>query len=89
MSTKKVPGMEEAHKSLSEYAHPNWKGVMMLYSNIDRGKHVIYFGRGLKPQENIAGSISSAMLASMLLFELLYNKISDGMPAYLKGLEQL
>jgi hypothetical protein len=45
---KKMPGFEEAYNSLSEAAHPNWRGVSGLYSKIDRENFVVHY-----PQENL------------------------------------
>jgi hypothetical protein len=86
---KKVQGIEQVHKSLSEYAHPNWKGVMMLYSQTDREKYITYFGRDLVNKDGHIASISAAIMGSVGLFEHLYNKIADEMPGYVETLEKL
>ena len=45
---RKMPGFEAAYGSLSEYSHPNWRGVSGLYSKIDRENFTVYYGRGFR-----------------------------------------
>lgn len=85
---KEVEGLEKVYNAMSEYAHPNWKGVLGLYSKLDRDNHVAHFGRMREP-EKIEGSILSALVGTMLLFEHQYNKIGDAMPDYLATLDKL
>jgi hypothetical protein len=85
---KKMPGFEAAYNSLSEYAHPNWRGVSGLYTKIDRENFTVYYGRGLRavPAGN---EMANALIGGLLTFEAGYNKIADAMPAFLGELEKL
>jgi hypothetical protein len=85
---KKVPGFEAAYNSLSEYAHPNWRGVSGLYSKIDRENFTVHYGRGLRA--DLAGNeMVNALIGGLLTFQAGYNKIADAMPAFLAELEKL
>jgi hypothetical protein len=86
---KAVPGVRKSYDILSEIAHPNWRGVFGMYAKTDEGKFTAVFGRGLWSTEAIKGAIVSALLGALRLFELAYNKISDGMPEFLAELESI
>ncbi len=84
---KKMPGFEAAYNSLSEYAHPNWRGVSGLYSKIDRENFTVYYGRGLRA-ELARNQLVNALIGGLLTFHDGYNKIADAMPAFLAELEK-
>lgn len=86
---KKVPGVLSTYESLSEIAHPNWWGVVGLYSKTDEPNFTTYFGRGLRGADSSRSRISSAMLGSIGAFEYAYNQISNLMPAFLTELESI
>jgi hypothetical protein len=85
---KQMPGFEAAYHSLSEYAHPNWRGVSGLYANIDRENFTVHYGRGLRA-EPAGNEMANALVGGLLTFEAGYNKIADAMPAFLAELETL
>jgi hypothetical protein len=85
---KQIPGFEAAYHSLSEYAHPNWRGVSGLYSSIDRENFAVHYRRG--PRADLAGNeMANALVGGLLTFQAGYNKIADAMPAFLDELEKL
>jgi hypothetical protein len=84
---KKMPGFEAAYNSLSEYAHPNWRGVSGLYSKIDRENFTVHYGRGFQA-ERAGNQLANALIGGLLTFEDGYNKIADVMPAFLAELEK-
>jgi hypothetical protein len=86
---KKVPGVRANYDSLSEFAHPNWSGVVGLYTKTDTKKFITYFGRGLRGADSTRRMIANAMLGSLGLFEYAYNRISTTMPAFLAELESI
>lgn len=84
--TKTIEGARQTYESLSEFAHPNWRGVLGLYSKIDRQKFITYFGRGIGgPLAKY--QITTALCAAMGTFEYAYNAIGDGMPQWISELE--
>jgi len=88
-ANEEFEGLDKIYAELSEYAHPNWKGVMGLYSKLDRENHRARFGREFVGYERIKSRILSALLIAAILFKHRYNKISDDMPDYLKTLEPI
>ncbi|MBZ9988161.1 hypothetical protein LB572_13770 [Mesorhizobium sp. BH1-1-5] len=86
---KAVPGVRASYDSLSEIAHPNWSGVAGLYSKPDPPRYLTDFGRGLRDTKGTADMIANALLGSLGLFELAYNRISEAMPEFLAELEPI
>lgn len=86
---KRVPGVRHAYDSLSEFAHPNWRGVLGLFSRTDEVEFTTYFGRGLRGLEGNRETVANLLVTSVSLFEYAYNKISDAMPGFLAELEQI
>lgn len=86
---KEIPGVMASYDSLSEIAHPNWSGVVGLYSRADQKTFITYFGRGLHAADRTRENIANAMLGSLGAFEFAYNRISDLMPAFLTELESI
>ena len=85
---KRIPGARASYDSLSEIAHPNWRGVFGLYAETDRANYISYFGRALGDTATRAtGAILNSMLGSLGAFEYAYNKISELMPGFLAELE--
>jgi hypothetical protein len=85
---KTIDGARQTYESLSEFSHPNWRGVMGLYSRTDKEKFITYFGHGF------GGSlakhqIAAALCAALGVFEYAYNAISDAMPQWISELEPL
>lgn len=85
---RKMPGFQDAYNSLSEAAHPNWRGVSGLYSKIDRENFVVHYGRGFNTERS-GNQLVNALIGSLLTFEDGYNKIADAMPVFLGELEKL
>jgi hypothetical protein len=85
---KIVSGARATYDSLSEYAHPNWRGVVGLYSKTDAKNFITYFGRALQP-EAPKGQIASALSAALAMFEYTYNVIADELPKFLSELESI
>lgn len=86
---KEIPGVMASYDSLSEIVHPNWSGVVGLYSKADQKNFITYFGRGLHAADRTREQISNAMLGSLGAFEYAYNRISDLMPPFLAELESI
>jgi hypothetical protein len=75
---KTVPGVRKSYDILSEIAHPNWGGVFGMYAKTDEAKFTAHFGRGLRSTEGTKRAVVNALLGALGLFELTYNRISDG-----------
>lgn len=86
---KTIPGVRACYDILSEYSHPNWRGVCGLFSYADERQLITYFGRGLTGTENIRTTVLKALLDSLGLFEYAYDRISKSLPAFIAELESL
>src|SRR5260370_40857585 len=86
---KRIPGVLSSYASLSEIAHPNWRGVAGLYSKNDEPNFIAYFGRGLHSADSSRGMITNAMLGSLGAFEYAYNRISELLLAFLAELQSI
>jgi hypothetical protein len=84
---RELPGFDEAYNLLSEFAHPNWLGVVGLYSKHDAENFRTEFGRGLHAQRGTR--LAHALALGLATFEVGYDKITDAMPAFLAELEKL
>ena len=42
--TKTIPAFRSSYDNLSEYAHPNWSGLLGSYGSIDRENHELHLG---------------------------------------------
>jgi hypothetical protein len=85
---KEIPGFLAAYESLSEYAHPNWRGVSGLYSKIDRDNFTVNFGRGFRADQ-AGGQLADALVGGLLAFHGAYNQIADIMPVWVAELDKI
>jgi hypothetical protein len=83
-----IPGVLKNYDYLSEFAHPNWHGVSLLYSEIDPPNFMTYFGKNLRGGNN-KELTARLLVGSLGLFEHAYNSISDQMPGYLDELQKI
>jgi hypothetical protein len=85
---KQIPEARTRYDQLSEFAHPNWSGVLGLFSVTDSTTYTTTFGRGLRRTPTAAKEQAAMTLCAFLeLFEHAYNAISDELPNYLSELE--
>lgn len=85
---KTFPGFGAAYGALSEYVHPNWRGVTGLYSKFDEKNYLAYFGRELR-EGGTPGELAHMLVSGLITFEYAYNKIAELMPAWIAELESL
>jgi hypothetical protein len=84
---RQFPGVRARYDELSEFAHPNWSGVLGLFSVTDHETYTTQFGRGLRRTPSAAKETAGAALTAYLeLFEHAYNSISDTLPEFLEEL---
>jgi hypothetical protein len=85
---RKIPEVRTRYDQLSEFAHPDWSGVLGLFSVTNRTTYTTLFGRGLRRTPAAAKEQAAGTLHAFLeLFEHAYNSISDELPNYLRELE--
>jgi hypothetical protein len=67
---KDFPGFRRSYEDLSEYAHPNWCGVLGAFSELDAKTHTVAFGAfdRVPATTNISG-----LVAALVVAEYVYN----------------
>lgn len=80
---KDLKGFSHQYGMLSEYAHPNWAGTVLLYSKTDTETGVTDFGQNLRRADSTKQLGAINLLVALELFESSYNRISDTLPAFI------
>jgi hypothetical protein len=79
---KDIEGFSHQYGVLSEYAHTNWAGTVLLYSDTDKQTAITDFEQYMRnavPTKVIgAGNLSAALR----MFQSRYNRISDLLPSF-------
>lgn len=79
---RQFEGQKESYADLSEYAHPNWFGVMSLYGKLDEE------GRCLNLQwpelGTRVGEGLPLLCSALMLFKFYYDETSKVLPAFIK-----
>jgi hypothetical protein len=84
-----LSGVWNNYESLSEFAHPNWRGALGIYGKEDRERQVVSFGRAIRNPERHARVIANGLQGSLGAFEYAYNKISDTIPLFVAELAKV
>jgi len=79
---KDIEGFSRQYGILSEYAHPNWAGTVLLYSNHDPKNRLTEFGQNIRKGENTKGIGVLNLSVALAMFELSYNGIADIVPGF-------
>ena len=86
---RRFESSQRNYEHLSEFAHPNWGGVLGLFSRTDNDRFTTYFGRF---EERIAGPRSTgvmALAASLSVFRYDYLRAARVNEGWLSELEPL
>ena len=83
-ANKTVRGIKRGYESLSEIAHPNWKGTAGLYLEHDRVNLKTRVGKNLRRSELATKEGLSSLIYSLMMFEYAYNRATDLMPQFIK-----
>jgi hypothetical protein len=81
---KDIEGFSHQYGVLGEYAHPNWAGTVLLYSDTDKQTAITDFGQYMRnavPTKVIGAGNRSAALR---MFQSRYNRISDLLPSFIR-----
>ena len=80
---KDIEGFSHQYGVLSEYAHPNWAGTVLLYSSTNRQKAITDFGQNMRKAENAKAVGVVNLSVALKMFQTKYNRISDLIPAFI------
>jgi hypothetical protein len=81
---KKIYGFRKQYERLSEFAHPNWSGSVLLFSKPEEKYGIAHFGENMRA-EGEARFIGLGNLASALdIFLLSYNSVTEVSPEFVR-----
>ena len=86
---KRIEGVSRVYDHLSEYAHPNWGGVSLLFSRIDYDQYITYFGKFEGRTDGARMHALNALVGGLEIFDFEYNRLADVIKDWLPELEQL
>jgi hypothetical protein len=84
---KDIEGFSHQYGVLSEYAHPNWAGTVLLYSSTNKQKAITDFGQNMRKAENAEAIGVGNLGVALKMFHVKYNRISDLIPAFISVCE--
>jgi hypothetical protein len=73
--SKTIPEYRSSYDSLSEYAHPNWSGLLGIFGRIDQDKHELFLGFRDDSPAMLAGA--SVLAATLDVFKHYYNGMTQ------------
>ena len=79
---KDIPGFSRQYGMLSEYAHPNWAGTVLLYAKHDAGKRVTDFGQNIRKGDATRGIGIVNLSVALAMFERSYDRVGELLPAF-------
>lgn len=85
---KDIEGFRQQYDGLSEFAHPNWAGISLLYARPDSVNRWTDFGANIRGTDNprLIGVVNLSVALAM--FERSYGKIADLMPGFISLCER-
>jgi len=86
---KDIVGYSHQYGVLSEYAHPNWAGTVLLYSNTNKETAITDFGQNIRSAENAKAVGVVSLSVALKMFHARYNRISDLLPAFISVCENV
>jgi hypothetical protein len=81
---KDIEGFKHQYGILSEYAHPNWAGTVLLYAKHDPENGLTNFGRNIRKEHSTRLMGVCNLSVALAMFETSYNRITDLIPAFIK-----
>jgi hypothetical protein len=72
---KTIPGFESSYNWLSEFAHPNWAGMLGAFGEIDRESFELLLGPNQRTSAFSTGV--NALSGSLLVFHHFYNGMAE------------
>ncbi|MBI3015827.1 MAG: hypothetical protein HYY65_12415 [Candidatus Tectomicrobia bacterium] len=85
---QEIPSFRREYEALSQIAHPNWCGTMMLYSRPNTEKIWTDFGKHVRDNESVVKVGLINLNAGLQIFEYAYNQIVDLMPRFIEICEK-
>jgi hypothetical protein len=71
-----VPGFRQRYERLSEFAHPNWAGTVLLFSKFEKLGTVAEFGEAVRSADSVKLIALGNLSGALILFEGSYDLIT-------------
>jgi hypothetical protein len=81
---KDIEGFSRQYGILSEYAHPNWAGTVLLFAKHDPENRLTDFGQNVRKEANTKRIGICNLSVALAMFETSYNRIADLIPTFSK-----
>jgi hypothetical protein len=81
---KDIEGFSHQYGILSEYAHPNWAGTVLLYAKPDPENRLTEFGQNIRKGDSTKRIGVCNLSVALAMFERSYNRITDLLAAFTK-----
>lgn len=81
---KEIEGFSHQYGVLSEYAHPNWAGTVLLYAKHDPENRLTDFGQNIRTADSTKCIGVMNLSVALAMFETSYNRITALIPAFTK-----
>jgi hypothetical protein len=85
---KDIKGFSHQYGVLSEYAHPNWAGTVLLYAKHDAENQFTDFGQNLRKEESTKRIGACNLTVALAIFENAYNRVTDLIPTFTRLCER-
>jgi hypothetical protein len=85
---KDIEGYSHQYGILSEYAHPNWAGTVLLYAKHDPATAVTAFGQNIRKGDSSKIIGVGNLRVALAMFERSYNRIADLIPNFIELCEK-
>jgi hypothetical protein len=79
---KTIPGFRHQYDWLSEFAHPNWAGTVLLFSKREDGG-IANFGENMRQEESVLSSGLHNLAGALDVFRVAYERVGALMPDFI------
>jgi hypothetical protein len=85
---KEINGFKRNYLSLCEFAHPNWSGTSLLYSDPNLKNGNINYGKNVRAKESVKFQGLLSINTALLIFGYSYNEFNDLFPEFISICEE-
>jgi hypothetical protein len=83
-----IEGLSRQYGVLSDYAHPNWAGTTLTYTETDQITALATFGKNVRCDKYTRTMGVSNLSVALGMFETSYNSLSDLLPQFVQLCEE-
>jgi hypothetical protein len=75
-----ISGFRKHYDMLSEYAHPNWSGVLGMFAETDHDNMIVDLGLNIKSKEHAKRMIRISFTTNLEILKVAYNEFAQFLP---------